>query len=78
MIRGLENFALRNWQLRSIEGTLRLGPNVFQTFLSAPFDFLPDFIGPHKKVEVARNILDKEGYLRACKMLRTEDYGRGR
>ncbi|HEX2244644.1 MAG TPA: hypothetical protein VHK27_15625 [Gammaproteobacteria bacterium] len=49
MIRELENFALRNWQLRSIEGPLRLDPNVFQTFLSAPFDFLPDFIGPHKK-----------------------------
>jgi hypothetical protein len=32
LIRVLENFALRNWQLRSIEGPLRPDLNVVQTF----------------------------------------------
>jgi predicted O-methyltransferase YrrM len=50
MIRILENFALKNWQLRSVEGPLRLDEGVFEAFLSAPFDLLPGFKGPrHKK-----------------------------
>ncbi|MGH8500893.1 MAG: class I SAM-dependent methyltransferase [Gammaproteobacteria bacterium] len=46
MIRILENFALKNWQLRAIEGPLRLDTRVFDAFLAAPYDLLPDFQGP--------------------------------
>jgi len=41
-----ENFKLKNWQLRQIEGPLRLDPKVFEQFLKAPYDILPDFQGP--------------------------------
>ncbi len=43
----VENFALRNWQLRSLEGPLELNQRIFDLFLSAPFDILTDFKGPH-------------------------------
>jgi len=42
----LERFFLRVWQLRQVEGPLRLDPQVMKAFLSAPYDLLPDFQGP--------------------------------
>lgn len=48
---------------RSRDLTCRILSQVrnYLTFLSTPFDFLPDFISLTRRVNVARNILDTEG-----------------
>lgn len=42
----LENLKLRGWQLGDIDGELCFDRAVFDEFLAAPLDILPDFQGP--------------------------------
>ena len=41
----IENLLLKAWQIRSIDGTLCFDRDVFDQFLAAPFDPLPEFEG---------------------------------
>ncbi len=58
-----ENWYLRNFGLRKVQGSLRLPAAVFDTFLAAPWDPSPDFVLPPKW---KRREHDHPRYARFC------------
>ena len=58
-----ENWYLRSFGLRNVQGTLRLPTEVFETFLAAPYDPSPDFVLPPKW---KRREHDHPRYARFC------------
>lgn len=58
-----ENLYLRWLGLRKVQGTLRLPPEVFETFLAAPYDPSPDFALPP---QWKRREHDHPRYARFC------------
>jgi predicted O-methyltransferase YrrM len=58
-----ENWYLRTFGLRKVQGKLRLPPEVFETFLGAPYDPSPDFVLPPKW---KRREHDHPRYARFC------------
>lgn len=58
-----ENWYLEAFGLRKVRGTLRLPPQVFATFLAAPYDPSPDFVLPPRW---RRREHDHPRYARFC------------